>query len=691
MAGRIPDSFVDDLLARTDLVELVGRSVRLKRSGKNYSACCPFHQEKTPSFTVSPEKQFYYCFGCGASGNAISFLMDHNRLEFVEAVEELAKSLSLEVPREDQQREQRQQLKPLFDVLEQATVFFEQQLRDPEQKDRPIAYLKKRGLSGQTAARFRLGFAPPGWDNLSQQLGQTPQERQRLLQTGLLVDGNSSRKYDRFRDRIMFPIRDHRGRVIAFGGRVLGNDKPKYLNSPETPVFHKGRELYGLYEARQANQKLTRIIVVEGYMDVIALAQHGITWAVATLGTATSLEQVEKLFRHCEQLVFCFDGDNAGRKAAWRALENALPAMKDGRQIQFLLLPEGEDPDSLVRAQGTSYFEGLLNESTPLSEFFYQHLGQDLNLNSMDGRARLASLAAPLLSRLPQGVFVQLMKKRLAQLTQLDEQELRVSMQNAAQQGGSAQFHSHKPGGRYSEGRANSGQGKPISKTSDSMNQTGPEMDADQDYSLESSSQDYYEAYSGSDQNPAYDDGYYESLASETQQPDLKSGNSPPSSKAGSVYVKRPRKSGGMRPARSERLKPEELSIVDATIRLVLNGPRALTGLQVPPELQALQLPRMGLLLELIDYIQRKPEASTAAILGHWQNREGNEAIFQLAAKEFLTPGQEDSLELQDALARLRLLKVEQDLDQIIAAGVEDKRKFQELLQLQRELSEQKA
>ncbi len=606
MAGRIPESFIDDVLARTDLVELVGSHVRLKRSGKNYSACCPFHQEKTPSFTVSPDKQFYYCFGCGASGNAIGFLMDINRVSFVEAVETLARNLSMEVQREEGHGPgpSRDHLQPLYQTLEAATAFFEKQLRNPDIKDRPIGYLKKRGLSGQTAAHFRLGYAPQGWDNLITQLGTDPDNVKALMQTGLLVENDQGRRYDRFRDRIMFPIRDNRGRVIAFGGRVLGDDKPKYLNSPETPVFHKGRELYGLYEARKANNRLTRIVVVEGYMDVIALAQYGITYAVATLGTATSQDHIEKLFRHTEALVFCFDGDEAGRRAAWRALENALPTLKDGRQIKFLLLPESEDPDSLIRENGQAYFEGLLDESTPLSEYFYDHLSADININTLDGQARLASLAKPYLEQLPGGVFQQLMLKRLSELTHLDDIQLSPPQPTATR------------------------------LTTQNLKSAEP---------------------------PPYTE-------QATAEP------APTQSRAKKKRPPKPQSGDG-------------LSLVDATIRIVLNAPRMAAAALVPAELQQLQLPRVEVLLELFDYIKQKPEASTASILGHWQNRDDSDIIFNLAAKEFLLPNSEQTPELSDALRRLQLHKVEQDLDQIIADGVKDRARFKELLQLQRDLS----
>ncbi|MFT7288745.1 MAG: DNA primase, partial [Halieaceae bacterium] len=353
MAGRIPQQFIDDLLDRADIVDVVDRRVKLKKTGKNYSARCPFHDEKTPSFSVNPEKQFYYCFGCGAGGNALGFLMDYENLDFLQAVDNLAGTLGLEVPREagpggsgDRSAEPRN--KVLYDLMEACATFYRDALRQHPEAGRAVQYLKSRGLTGVIARDFGIGFAPPGWDNLLKHVAGDEAAQERAVAAGALVRNDKGRVYDRFRDRIVFPIRDRRGRTIAFGGRVLGDDKPKYLNSPESPVFHKGRELYGLFEARRANRSLERVIVVEGYMDVIALAQAGISNAVATLGTSTSAEHLESIFRVAPEVVFCFDGDDAGRKAAERALLTALPLMSDGRQACFLFLREGEDPDSVV-------------------------------------------------------------------------------------------------------------------------------------------------------------------------------------------------------------------------------------------------------------------------------------------------------------------------------------------------------
>ena len=428
MAGLIPQSFIDDLLNRSDIVEVIGARIQLKKAGKNYTARCPFHNEKTPSFSVSPDKQFYYCFGCGAGGNALGFIMDHDHLEFPQAVEELAKRAGLEVPHEDGRKHKPRQPvdSPLYPLLAAAADYYRQALRSHPARKAAVDYLKGRGLSGVIARDFGLGFAPPGWDNLMKHLGGDALQQKAMIDAGLLIENaDNGKRYDRFRDRVMFPIRDSRGRIIAFGGRVLGDDKPKYLNSPETAVFHKGQELYGLYEARQANRDLDEVIVVEGYMDVIALAQQGLRNAVATLGTATSEEHLKRLFRLVPSVLFCFDGDSAGRKAAWRALEATLPNLQDGRRARFLFLPEGEDPDSLVRAEGPDAFRARMQQQAqPLADYFFQQLGEEADPRSLEGKAHLATLAAPLIDRIPGANLRTLMRQRLAEITGLNGETL---------------------------------------------------------------------------------------------------------------------------------------------------------------------------------------------------------------------------------------------------------------------------
>jgi len=426
MAGLIPQSFIDELLDRIDIVDVVDSRVKLKKTGKNYSACCPFHDEKSPSFTVSPDKQFYYCFGCGASGSALGFILDYERQSFPDAVEDLAKMAGLEVPREARNDSPaHKERKSLYKLLEQANQHFQQQLRHSPAKQHAVNYLKERGLSGAIARDFGIGYAPPGWDNLLKSVGLEEHDRHLLVEGGMVISKQEDNKrYDRFRNRIMFPIRDVRGRVIGFGGRVLGDDKPKYLNSPETPVFHKGRELYGLHEARKAHKELPRLLVVEGYMDVVALAQYGILYGVATLGTACGEDHLSLAFKYTNEIVFCFDGDKAGRTAAKRGLENSLPVMQDGRHIKFLFLPDGEDPDTLVRQVGTETFTRLIEQAVPLEDFLFDSVAEDIDLTSMEGRARLSKRAAPLLHKLPSGVYQQLMFGNLAQRTGLPVETL---------------------------------------------------------------------------------------------------------------------------------------------------------------------------------------------------------------------------------------------------------------------------
>lgn len=410
MGGLIPDSFIEELLGRADIVELIERHIPLKRNGREFQACCPFHDEKTPSFTVSPQKQFYHCFGCGAHGTAIGFLMNYEGLEFVDAVEELARQAGMTVPRDA--AAPRKATDGLLDMMETAARWYQEQLRDNAEA---IAYLKTRGLSGEIASEYGIGFAPAGWNHLTDALGGTAEKLALLQRGGMLSEGKSG-SYDKFRHRIMFPIHDRRGRVIGFGGRALADDGPKYLNSPETELFHKGQELYGLYLARKTSGRLERIIVVEGYMDVVALAQFGFGNTVATLGTAVSGDQVGQVFRASEEVIYCFDGDRAGRQAAWRAVEATLPRMRDGRQARFLFLPEGEDPDSMVRSLGAEKFANLLASGQPMSEFYFRHFTEQVDMSSLDGRARLVELARPGLLKIPEGVFRDMMMQRLEEL-----------------------------------------------------------------------------------------------------------------------------------------------------------------------------------------------------------------------------------------------------------------------------------
>ncbi len=425
MSGRIPQSFIDDLIARVDIAEVIGERVRLKKAGRDLKACCPFHDEKTPSFTVSPTKQFYHCFGCGAHGTVLGFLMDYERLDFVDAVEELAGRLGLEVPREGagENTVPAPRHDTLYAALEAANAFYTRQLKVHPQAARAIDYLKGRGVSGEVARDFAIGFAPPGWDNVVGALRERFGE-DTLVDAGLAIRNERGSVYDRFRDRVMFPIRDGRGRVIAFGGRVMDPEQsPKYLNSSESPVFHKGRELYGLWEARRSSRRLERLLVVEGYMDVVALAQHGIGYAVATLGTAATPDHVERLFRVTSNVVFAFDGDAAGRRAATRALEIVLPALRDGREVDFLFLPEGEDPDTRVRAVGREGFEADVQSAVSALEFLFADLEHGLK-KSPEGIARLLEQATTQLRAVPGEALRQVARQRLAAITRVPIEQL---------------------------------------------------------------------------------------------------------------------------------------------------------------------------------------------------------------------------------------------------------------------------
>jgi DNA primase len=446
MAGRIPSQFIDELLSRVDIVDVIDSRVALKKAGREYHACCPFHNEKTPSFTVSPGKQFYHCFGCGAHGSAVSFLMEYEHMEFVDAIEELASIAGITVPREASQPHHKES-RGLFELMEQVAKYYRDQLRQHEKAEQAIAYLKQRGLSGEIAATFGIGYAPPGWDNVLKHFTGKGVGEKQLLDAGLLIEKQNGGYYDRFRDRIMFPINDRRGRVIGFGGRALGDETPKYLNSPETELFHKGRELYGLYEARKHSKTLERLIVVEGYIDVVSLSQYGVKNVVATLGTATTADHLDKLFRIVPEVIFCFDGDRAGRQAAWRAVETALPQMREGRQIKFIFLPEGEDPDTIVRTEGEAGFLKRVKNAEAFSNFFFQSLSNKIELNTLDGRSFLVEKARPYLARLPDSVFQHMMVNKLAEISQVDSDKLSTLIYSASKPILKKQRDSVKPSG----------------------------------------------------------------------------------------------------------------------------------------------------------------------------------------------------------------------------------------------------
>ena len=429
MPGRIPDSFIETLNDRVNIVDVISARVPLKKSGREYNGRCPFHDDSSPSFSVNPDKQVYHCFGCGASGGLISFIMEFDKVDFVSAVENLASLAGLEVPSEAADPEAGHR-KALYEMIEQADQAFRTSLKSHPNRDRAVSYLKSRGLTGIIAHRFGLGYAPDGWRFLYDQLGSDTSTKKILLESGLTVTNQQGREYDRFRDRVMFPIRDIRGRTIAFGGRVLDDSKPKYLNSPETKLFHKSDTLYGLYEARQASRSLDRVLVVEGYMDVVALAQYGIDFAVATLGTALTGQHFDRLSRQTAQVIVCFDGDKAGRTAAKRALDTMLPFLNDEFSIRFLFLPDGHDPDSLVRDEGKDAFLARLNDALPASEALIQLLSDDVDLSKIDGRARLTALALPKIAKIPTSIYRSLMLDTLAELSGTRRSDLDERLQD---------------------------------------------------------------------------------------------------------------------------------------------------------------------------------------------------------------------------------------------------------------------
>ncbi|WP_299731176.1 DNA primase [uncultured Endozoicomonas sp.] len=610
MAGRIPQYFIDDLLTRIDIVDVIDHRVKLKKTGRNYSACCPFHQEKTPSFSVSPDKQFYYCFGCGASGNALGFVMDFEHLDFPEAVDTLAGQLGLDVPREENALKNRgPDHTELYNLMNKAVDFYTGQLKQHNHSPRATSYLKNRGLNAATCQHFAIGFAPPGWDNLKSELATSPEKELQLINTGMLVKNEDRNTiYDRFRDRIIFPIRDSRGRYIAFGGRVLGDEKPKYLNSPESPIFHKGKELYGLWEARQANRKLNRILVVEGYMDVVALAQQGITNAVATLGTATTPDHMVRLFKVVSEVVFCFDGDDAGRRAAWRALESTLPNMQDGRQARFLFLPQGEDPDSMVQQEGAEQFnERIKTQAISLDNLLFRELESELDLTTMDGRARLAKLAQPYIDKLPEGLFHQLLLKKLSDHTGLDTHYLQAHFKETAQA---------KEQQRSVQAEAE--------KAAQPTPQLAPTSSYETTYSYDHS---YSEAaFQSSDYSSDRDD--YFSLEQQSF------------------------------PAITTRRHSTKLSSCGYAIRQLLCNPEFASEVAEP--LSDLKLPDnsdSSLLIELLTVLKKNPAMKTSTLIAQWYGTEKGDRLKVLAALDHGTAAHSE--EFLDTIATIRKSNVE--------------------------------
>jgi DNA primase len=623
MAGRIPQSFIDDLVARSDIVELIGARVPLKKSGREYKARCPFHDEKSPSFWVSPDKQFYHCFGCGAHGTVLGFLMNHDRLSFPEAVEDLAARAGVEIPREAGGTEERSAPgEPLYAMMARVAAHWAQLLKSDR---RASDYAARRGLEPATVDRFLIGYAANSWNDVLHRFGVDEPSRRTLAETGLVIERDAAqardgdRHYDRFRDRLMFPIRDARGRVIAFGGRVIDQGEPKYLNSPETPLFHKGRELYGLYEVRQSRAPLRRLIVVEGYMDAVRLHQAGITYAVATLGTATTPEHLKRIFRLVSEVVFAFDGDRAGRAAAWRALQNALPEAREGREIRFLFLPEGHDPDSLVGAEGRAAFEARLDGALPLSEYLVQELSAEVDLGHADGRARFAASARPLLARVPVGVFRELLLGRLAESIRLPAERLRELWAQAA-----ADPRSGGPGGGA---RADGGPSGPAQGSGPGARGAG----------------------SGSQGT-----GFGGSATRAAGRSALSTGRGSLMRQAALVLVHHPKTAALLSPARA--------SVLDQ-----------------------LDEPGADILRRLLTDLRERPCASTGQLLERWRDQPESERFNRLAATECLIPDERAALrELDNALERMATENGLRRVDALLAQERERGLSSEERSELQR-------
>ncbi|MCX2543965.1 DNA primase [Pseudomonas kribbensis] len=621
MAGLIPQSFIDDLLNRTDIVDVVSSRVQLKKAGKNYTACCPFHKEKTPSFSVSPDKQFYYCFGCGAGGNALGFLMDHDNLDFPQAVEDLAKAAGMEVPREEGGRSHKPRQptdSPLYPLLTAAADFYRQALKSHPARKAAVDYLKGRGLTGEIARDFGLGFAPPGWDNLFKHLSSDTLQQKAMIDAGLLIENaETGKRYDRFRDRVMFPIRDTRGRIIAFGGRVLGDDKPKYLNSPETPVFHKGQELYGLYEARKNNRNLDEIIVVEGYMDVIALAQQGLRNAVATLGTATSEEHLKRLFRVVPNVLFCFDGDQAGRNAAWRALEATLSSLQDGRRARFLFLPEGEDPDTLIRAEGTDAFRARINQhAQPLADYFFQQLTEEADPRSLEGKAHMATLAAPLIDKVPGANLRILMRQRLTEITGLSSETVSQLAQSTPQEAPPA----YDPGIDY---------------------------DAMPDFS------DYHQ--------PQAQDMYVPQQEWTPKKPGA----------GGKKWDKKPWDKNGKRGGdrdqpRAPRVPAPVEPPIMAALRTVIHHPQLALKVETASHFADEDNTNTQLLVASLEAVQKNPQLNSFQLISRWHGTEQGRLLTRLAEKEWLINGENLEQQFFDTITSLSARQRERKLEQLL-------------------------
>ncbi|ETX10458.1 DNA primase [Marinomonas ushuaiensis DSM 15871] len=614
MAGRIPDQFIDELLARTDLTDVVASRISLKKTGQNYSALCPFHNEKSPSFSLNPNKQFYYCFGCGAGGNAISFVMEHDHLDFVDAIETLAKDAGMEVPREQGAPDRYEQNAELLKRLSESSQFYQEQLTQHPDKKKATDYLSKdRGLSGQIAKVFGLGYAPSGWDNLLKRIGTRAESQEQLLHGGMLIEKKDQpgHYYDRFRDRIIFPIRDSRGRVIAFGGRAFGDEKPKYLNSPETPVFQKSQELYGLFEAKQNTPVLNQIIVVEGYMDVIVLAQHGITNAVATLGTSVNSQHIRKLFKLVSKVVLCFDGDKAGRSAAIRGLEAALPVMKDEKQIRFLFLPDGEDPDSLVRKEGKEAFNNRLEDASSLSHVLFDHARNQVTLGDEEGEAQFTRNAMSMIQQIPKELtFRSVLIRQLSEQSGIDSETL-----------GNTSVPKQRPA---------------ANNQSDTQNTTTNE----------------HATHIGQDEAhyaPAYDEYDNYSNNEYTSAPSHYEGNKKSAFKKGGKFNKFKEKEVYFPPA------PTSLSRIKQASLCILFHPHIAKEIDLPDPLVNQANDELQIFCKIWRYFSKYPQKNTGHLLGEMTDQATISSIYAL-------------LNHQDATTKLKITNAQQEVLDMISA-----------------------
>ena len=613
----IPQEFIELLLNRINLPEVIGSYVKLKKSGKNYQGCCPFHAEKTPSFTVSPDKQFYYCFGCGANGNAINFLMEHEKLPFVDVVKQLAQRAGMTVPETPQSASNQRALKKkhsLTALMDAAQDYYSHQLQNSSNSQQARQYLTKRQLSQQTLLDYGVGFAPPGWANLLEYFKLKQYDLAEAVEAGLIIQKNEHQQYDRFRNRIIFPIRNAKGAVIGFGGRVLSSeDQPKYLNSPETPLFQKSRELYGLFELRKQSRNPTTILVVEGYMDVLMLAEHGIHNTVATLGTATSENHLDRLFQLVENIVFCFDGDKAGRKAAKRALDTSLPMIRDDRQIRFLFLPDGEDPDSLVQKEGPAMFEQRVSNSTPLSETIFDFARGDLDITQLDHRAKMVANAKSMINALPSGIHKELIISQLATETGLSIEIIQDNLRH----------HSNPtPAPHHSSAIAQPHEEAPFSEA------PPPWM---------------------------------ESIEPENNN-----------------HQKNHQKKGKIKPWGATQPKQPPPSLMGSTIKLLIQHPNLAKDFPIPMELEELAIENADLLLELIQTIRKSPEHSSAFLIGYLHNtRPGEQLANILSDTNELTETQHATQVYEDTLKKIKDLHIEQQLER----NSNDPAKIAQLLQ----------